>query len=247
MKYEIKKWDKKNMIILILGSCLFLILVIFIFGSKVETLIHNFYAKAEAYNQPLGTETQYAKAEAVLTEEKEDSEDNFTEIIDPQIAWQRDIPADIKNVLFAYLKSEDGSPYGFVNDRRPPKEIIRYGTFSGINEQDKTANNELAIILREKNAIGNDRERVLVICYDDRNYKYNILYNELFYNKLLIKTYSTSDQLPSEASSLAEFVSPIHQLIQIKTNSQDTVYLYYDEEFDSMVRKTFHQEEAEEG
>ncbi|MBD1431639.1 hypothetical protein H8B06_02280 [Sphingobacterium sp. DN00404] len=158
----------------------------------------------------------------------------------PHIAWQRDTPLAIKEALVEYLKSGEGSNYTFVNDRRQIDETHHMGTFTGVNTHTGKSNQELAIVLTEKNSTGNHNERIVVVAYDQQHRKGYILYNEIFYNnKLLIKVYGSPNTLPEEAKSLAKFVHPTQQLIEVKIDSGASIYLYYVDEFDTMRRRMF--------
>lgn len=179
-------------------------------------------------------------------EDECDFRNKYGEYFDPDVKWQRDIPLAIKEVLADYFRSEEGSKYRFVDDRRALKHLACPGTFTGMNQYTNLPNKEIALILTENNADGNNRERILVIGYDDVNYRGYILYNEVFYNtKLLITTYKNSNQLPEEASSLAKYVDPEHQIIQVKTDDDARFYLYYEKEFDTMSRRHFGNDDEE--
>src|SRR5690606_28103967 len=107
---------------------------------------------------------------------------------------------------------------------------------------------ELAVILTEQNAEGSTRERILIVGYNEGSGYGRILFNEPFYSsKLLINVYDNPADLSDTAWSLAKFITPGRQLIEVKDNHGETIYLYYDEEFDVMVRKAFPGYGEEEG
>lgn len=169
-----------------------------------------------------------------------DFDSKYGEYFDANILWQRDIPLEIKDVLSEFFKSDVGSEYSLAQDRRKSENVCRIGSYTGINQYTKLPNRELAVVLTEKNSTGEIRERILVVSYDDHNQKAKLLYNEMYYtSKIIIETYAAPNAIPEEASSLRKYVTPSTQLIEIKNNSGNSVYLYYDEEFDTMIRNVF--------
>lgn len=173
-------------------------------------------------------------------EDRCDFRTKYGDIFNPDIAWQRDIPLALKDVLSTYFNSEEGSKFAFAADRRNIGKVAVPGTFTGSNQYTGKPNDELAIILTNKDNSGPDRERILVLGYDDINHRGYILYNEVFYHtKLLITTYRDADQLPGEASALASHVGATYQVIQVKTDGDARFYLHYEKEFDTMGRKGF--------
>ena len=180
-------------------------------------------------------------------EDECDFRSRYGNYFDPSVSWQRDTPLAIKEALVEYLKSEEGSNYTFVNDRRQTDEIHHIGTFTGINTHTGKSNQELAIVLTEKNSTGNHKERIVVVAYDQQHRKGYLLYNEIFYNnKLLVKVHESPNTLPEEAKSLAKFVHPTQQLIEVKIDSGASIYLYYIDEFDTMRRRIFSPDHEEE-
>lgn len=178
-------------------------------------------------------------------EDQCDFKSKYANYFDPKIGWQRAVPLSIKEVLIDYFESDEGGKYSFVSDRRNIQQVVVPGTFSGLNQYTHQPNKELAVVLTQKEYQGSYRERLLVIGYDDKNYKGYILYNEDFYgNKILIKKYSNPTDLPEEAASLRKYVSSTHQLLEIETDNGERFYLYYETEFDTMSKKSFQKEDT---
>lgn len=179
-------------------------------------------------------------------EDQCDFRHKYGDYFDVDIAAQRAIPLAVKDVLSDYFQSDEGSKFTFVTDRRKIENVVLPGTFTGLNQYTGKPNKEVAVVLAQKDRTDSNRERLLVIGYDDKNHRGYILYNESFYStKILIKKYSDPYKLPEEAVSLAKYVTPNNQLLEIKTDNDGRFYLYYEEEFDTMTKKSFGEEESE--
>ncbi len=185
------------------------------------------------------------KRGSLEVEDECDFRNEYANYFDPDVSWQRDTPLAIKEVLLEFFKSNEGSSFAFVNDRRNTAQVYRLASFTGLNQYTDQPKQELAVVLSEKNSTGNVRERIIVIGFDDAN-KGRILFNEVFYSKILFTVYKDPYALPKEAVSLAAYAASAQQLIELKTNSDPySSYLYYDKEFDTMIRKTFRPEDEE--
>lgn len=175
-----------------------------------------------------------------------DFKDKYGNYFDAKDERMRQTPLAVKEALSEYFKSDEGSKFTFVNDRRNPAQVYQLATFTGLNQYSNQPNQELAVVLTEKSSTGSIRERMMVVGFDDKNLKGSILFNEIFYSKILFTIHKAPSTLPAEAASLGKFVSPTTQLIEVKAKSEGSIYLYYDDEFDTMIRKTFPKEGEEE-
>ena len=172
--------------------------------------------------------------------DKCDFDYQYSKYFDPKISAQRNTPLPIKKALIDYFDSSEGDDYQFVADRRKEEQVYRLDNFTGINPFTQKPTRSLATVLTEKDSDGSFRERILVVGYDAGSEEGEILYNEAFYDtKLLINVYDRPISLPEEAWSLARFITPSKKLIQVKTDEGSSIYLYYDDDFDTMVRKVF--------
>lgn len=159
---------------------------------------------------------------------------------DPDVDAERDTPIAIKKTLIAYLKTGEGAGLGFVNDRRNKEQVYRLALFSGRLQASKKRKSDLAVILTKQDDTGNTQERILVVGYDEESDEAKIMFNEAFYSsKLLIDIYGQPGDQPEVAGSLAKFITPATQLIEVKSNNGHAIYLYYDAEFDTMKREVF--------
>jgi len=185
------------------------------------------------------------KRGSLEVEDECDFRNKYADYFDPGVSWMRDTPLAVKEILSDYFRSNEGSSFTFVNDRRNTTQVYRLAGFTGLNRYTNQPKQELAVVLTEKNSTGNVTERMVVIGFDDAD-KGRILFNEVFYSKILFTVYENPYALPKEAAPLTSYATPAQQLIEIKTNSnRHPIYLYYDKEFDTMIRKTFSPEDEE--
>ncbi len=185
------------------------------------------------------------KRGSLEVEDECDFRNQYADYFDPEVSWQRDTPLAVKEALSDYFRSNEGSSITFVNDRRNTAQVYQLASFTGLSQYTNQPKRELAVVLTEKNSTGSVKERMMVIGFDDAD-RGRILFNEAFYSKILFTTYKDPYALPKEAASLANHVAPAQQLIELKTNSDPySSYLYYDKEFDTMIRKTFRPQDEE--
>lgn len=153
-----------------------------------------------------------------------------------KIKWQKETPMAIKEVLMNYFNSEEGQQYDFVNDKRHYKKVFQLGTYTGNNWYNSRPKKELAIVLSPKSYT--NKERLLVITYNNNSRKKSIIYNRVFHEKIILNTYSSPIELPVALDFFKDIISETQQLIEIKTQSGDHICLYYDAKFDQMQEKT---------
>lgn len=169
-----------------------------------------------------------------------DFHSRYGDYFDPDVSVERETPIAIKKALIAYLRTQEGAGFDLVKDRRNKEQVYRLSRFCGSGETAQKRKRDLAVILTKTNDEGRVQERMLVLGYDERTDEGKIIFNEAFYSgKLLIQVYGAATDLPEEARSLAKFVSPSRQLVGVKRSDGDTMYLYYDDEFDAMKRQVF--------
>lgn len=175
-----------------------------------------------------------------------DFDDQYGNYFNPENSAQRNTPLPIKKILVDYFKSDEGKDYQFVQDRRKTEQVYRLDHFTGIDSHTQKPTKSLVTILTHKNGDGSFRERILIVGYNENTQEGKILFNEAFYgNKLLINVYDSPANLPDEAWSLAKYMTPSKKLIEVKMDNGSNIYLYYDDDFDTMNRKTFSESDRE--
>lgn len=145
-----------------------------------------------------------------------------------------EIPYLMKNKLLEFFKSDDGKDFTFIsNDQRVHSELIRYGNFTGRERRD------VAVVLERKNQFdGGTQEKLLVMSYDLAGAVY-VLYQESFYDKILIETvYHDPEERWDDRiyMNTEEKHKAPYEAIRIKIPDSKDVALVYNKEFDKMNR-----------
>lgn len=145
-----------------------------------------------------------------------------------------EIPYLMKNKLLEFFKSDDGKDFTFIsNDQRVHSELIRYGNFTGRERQD------VALVLERKNEFdGGTNEKLLVLSYDLAGAVY-VLYQENFYDKILIETvYHDPEERWDDRiyMNTEEKHKAPYEAIRVKIPDSKDVALVYNKEFDKMNR-----------
>lgn len=145
-----------------------------------------------------------------------------------------EIPYPMKNKLLEFFKSDDGKDFTFIsNDQRVHSELIRYGDFTGRERRD------VALVLERKNEFdGGTNEKLLVLSYDLAGAVY-VLYQENFYDKILIETvYHDPEERWDDRiyMNTEEKHKAPYEAIRVKIPGSKEVALVYNKEFDKMDR-----------